>query len=204
MKAIFPISYLGSVSIFANLVKYDSVLVEKKEHFVKQSCRNRCEIVGATGKLSLSIPTHRKGRDKRIIDEVGISNDEAWKMIHWRSICTAYRSSPYFEYYEADFEPFFLDESTNLFEFNLGLFHLILKKLKVNIELSFTSEFQLNYDFDDYRPHYSRNYVEKLQFPRYIQVFEERTGFQPNLSIIDLLFNEGPASLDYLKKIAKG
>lgn len=201
MEAIFPLTYLGPVSIFANLLQYDKVLIEKKEHFIKQSYRNRCEIVGASGKLSLSIPTFRKGRDKRIIDEVGICNDESWKTVHWRSICTAYRSSPYFEYYEADFEGLFLQESTNLFEFNLALFELILKKLKMEVQFSFTSEFILNYEIDDYRPFYARNSEEQLVFPRYIQVFEERVGFQPNLSVLDLLFNEGPASKDYLLKV---
>lgn len=201
-EAVFPISYLGPISLFGRMANYSKIYLEKKEYFVKQSCRNRCEIIGASGELYLSIPTHRKGRDKRVINQVLISNDEDWKTIHWRSICTAYRSSPYFEYYEADFERIFLDKAESLFDFNFSLFELVLKKLKLNVEVAFTKEFHPSYEMDDFRPMYGRNFKENIEFPRYIQVFEDRVGFHPNLSIIDLLFNEGPSSAEYLKSLA--
>lgn len=203
MKAIFPLTYLGPISLFAEIIKYDEIILEKKEHFIKQSYRNRCEIIGANGKLNLSIPTYRKGRDKTIIDEVKVCNDTNWATIHWRSICTAYRSSPYFEYYEADFEELFLKGADNLFEFNLSLFQLIVKKLKLDVKISFSDEFILNQEMDDYRPNLSRGYKDEKQYPRYIQVFEDIVGFQENLSIVDLLFNEGPVSVDYLKRVSK-
>jgi hypothetical protein len=201
MKAIFPLTYLGPISYYANLLQFDQVLIEKKEHFIKQSYRNRCNIVGASGKLSLSVPTFRKGRDKTIIDKVGISNDSNWQALHWRSICTAYRSSPYFEYYEEDFENFFLEPQTNLFDFNLALTQVILKRLGMEVKFTMTQEFVLNYDTPDFRPNYSRKFPDSNEYPRYIQVFEERTGFQENLTILDLLFNQGPSGIEYLKTI---
>lgn len=201
-KAIFPLTYLGPISYFSNLIKFKEVVIEKKEHFIKQSYRNRCEIVGATGRLCLSVPTYRKSRDKTIIDQVKICNDTKWQALHWRSICTAYRSSPYFEYYEQDFESFFLSEESKLFDFNFKLLKMILDKLGVSVQLKFTDEFVLNYDVPDFRPNYSRKSLDDHTYPRYIQVFEDRVGFHENLTILDLLFNEGPSSVEYLKQVS--
>ncbi|MFT6717499.1 MAG: hypothetical protein ACJA0Q_002156 [Saprospiraceae bacterium] len=199
MKAIFPLTYLGPISYYANMLQFDEVLIEKNEHFIKQSYRNRCDIIGATGSLSLSVPTFRKGRDKTIIDKVGISNDSKWQTLHWRSISTAYRSSPYFEYYEEDFENFFLEAKTNLFNFNLELTKVILKRLGIDVKFTMTSEFILHHDIPDFRPNYSRKFPDNNVYPRYIQVFEDRVGFHKNLTILDLLFNQGPSSIEYLK-----
>ena len=201
MKAIFPLTYLGPVSYYANMLQFDEVFIEKNEHFIKQSYRNRCDIVGASGKLSLSVPTFRKGRDKTIIDRVGISNDSSWQALHWRSICTAYRSSPYFEYYEEDFENFFLEPKTNLFDFNLELTMVILKRLGMEVNFTMTEEFILQQEIPDFRPNYSRKFPDNNKYPRYIQVFEDRVGFNENLTILDLLFNQGPSSIEYLKTV---
>lgn len=201
MQAIFPLTYLGPISYYANMLKFSEVMIEKHEHFIKQSYRNRCDIVGASGKLSLSVPTNRKGRDKTIIDQVGISNDSNWQALHWRSICTAYRSSPYFEYYEEDFEQFFIEPKNNLFEFNFELTKVILKRLGIDVKMTMTDKFVLNQDIPDFRPNYSRNFPDNNEYPRYIQVFEDRVGFYKNLTILDLLFNEGPSSIEYLKSI---
>ena len=183
------------------MIRFNEVLIEKNEHFIKQSYRNRCDIVGASGKLSLSVPTFRKGRDKTIIDKIGIANDSNWQALHWRSICTAYRSSPYFEYYEDQFESFFLEPKTNLFELNLQLTQVILNLLGAEITFTMTSDFKLNYDIPDFRPYYSRKFPDHTKYPRYIQVFEERVGFHENLTILDLLFNQGPASMEYLQSV---
>ncbi|MFT6745931.1 MAG: hypothetical protein ACJAZ2_000269 [Glaciecola sp.] len=201
MKAIFPLTYLGPISYYANMLQYEEVFIEKNEHFIKQSYRNRCDIVGASGKLSLSVPTFRKGRDKTIIDQVGISNDSSWQALHWRSICTAYRSSPYFEYYEEDFENFFLEPKINLFDFNLELTKVIMKRLGMEVKFTMTEEFVLKQEIPDFRPNYSRKSPDNNKYPRYIQVFEDRVGFNENLTILDLLFNQGPSSIEYLKTV---
>lgn len=183
------------------MLQYEEVFIEKNEHFIKQSYRNRCDIVGASGKLSLSVPTFRKGRDKTIIDQVGISNDSSWQALHWRSICTAYRSSPYFEYYEEDFENFFLEPKINLFDFNLELTKVIMKRLGMEVKFTMTEEFVLKQEIPDFRPNYSRKSPDNNKYPRYIQVFEDRVGFNENLTILDLLFNQGPSSIEYLKTV---
>lgn len=202
MNVVAPVTYLGPISYYASLAKAEKILFEKKEHFIKQSYRNRCEIVGATGVLSLSIPTYRKGRDKTIIDKVKISYDSNWQAIHWRSLCTAYRSSPYFEYYEADFEEVFLKEYEYLFDFCFDLTKLILKKLNIDTAYEMTEKFQLEYDSEDLRPYMYKKNIKAIDIPRYIQVFEDRVPFESNLSIVDLLFNQGPAAASYLKSIA--
>ena len=202
MEALFPLTYLGPIEYFALLTKYNRVRLERKEHFIKQSFRNRCEIVGANGIQRLSIPTKRKSRERTNYDEVGISRDENWNYLHWRALTTSYRSSPYFEYYEADFERLYIDPDQTLYEFNLKLLKLVLSKLDFDISLEETEGFQKSYDIPDYRARFSSKVATRHEFPRYIQVFEERIGFISNLSILDLLFNEGPASKSYLLKVA--
>ncbi len=203
MKAIIPITYLAPISLFVDIYEYDEIVIEKKEFFIKQSVRNRCDVVGASGKLNLSVPTVRKGREKTLVDSVKICHDTPWNAIHWRSFCTAYRSSPFFEYYEDDFEAIFVQEWETLFDFNQALFLLILKKLKLTCNISYTDEFILDHGIKDFRPKYGRNFKDKGEYPRYIQVFEDKLGFVPNLSIVDLLFNEGPLAKDYLQNISE-
>lgn len=199
---VFPVLYAGPIEYFALMMQYTSVVFERKEHFVKQSFRNRCEIVGANGMLKLSIPTIRKSRERTVYDEVMLAKEEQWNYIHWRSLCTAYRSSPYFEYYEQEIESFFLKPPDTLFEFNKGLTEWALKKLSLDLEMQYTGSFQSNYELD-FRHRFSAKKAERYHYPRYIQVFEERVGFIPNLSVFDLLFNLGPESRSYLLEISK-
>ena len=203
MKAIVPLTYAGPIHYFVFLAKYDQVYLEKKEHFIKQSYRNRCSIVGAQGELVLTIPSHRKSRERTLYDLVTISNETLWQALHWKSICTAYRSSPYFEFYEPYFEKLYLKSYDNLYDFNLDLLKLIMNKLGLSTELIFTDEFHKSYPFPDLRPFSAPKNKIILDLPRYIQVFEQNTGFVPDLSIYDLLFNEGPAAKSYLINAAK-
>lgn len=202
MEALFPLTYLGPIEYYALMTKYNHIGIERKEHFIKQSFRNRCEIVGANGIQRLSIPTKRKSRERTNYDEVGISREENWNYLHWRALTTSYRSSPYFEYYEAHFEPLFVDPDQTLYEFNLKLLRLILSKLGLDISIEETEDFKKSYELPDYRARFSSKVATRHDFPRYIQVFEERIGFVSNLSILDLLFNEGPESRSYLLKVA--
>ena len=134
-------SYLPSVNYFSVLLKSEKVLIEKHEHFEKQTYRNRCDILSSNGKLSLSIPL-QKLADKEIIVQKRISYKEPWQIKHWRAITSAYKNSAYFEYFEDEFKPFYFEKHEFLFEYNTSLINLILHILRQKKEIQFTNEFQ--------------------------------------------------------------
>jgi hypothetical protein len=206
-SALLFSSYLPPVRYFSKLVSFPKVIIEKWEHFPKQTYRNRCEIATAMGMLTLSIPIQH-GNNKRVrITDIKIANEFPWQKIHWRSIETAYRCSPFFEYYEDLFSPFYHQQFSYLFDYNSALLETIFKSLAIDPAISYSSDFQKNYpeDIADFRgPIYSKpsNTIQDPHFTleAYNQVFSNKHGFIPDLSIIDLLFNEGPSSLEKIKK----
>ena len=194
MRVLLPISYLGPISYFAYILKAEEVHIESKEHFVKQSVRNRCSILGANGIQTLSIPKQRKSSDKTSIAEIGISNKDKWQKSHWQSIVSAYNSSPFFEYYKDELQSFYTTEQNNLFYFNLKLTQIILGFLKDEKEIILTEKYNKKFEGTDLRYHKFNS--ENTQ--QYEQVFSEKHPFIPNLSILDLLFNLGPETEEYL------
>ncbi|MGY8987841.1 MAG: WbqC family protein [Flavobacteriales bacterium] len=195
MKVLLPITYLGPISYFAFILQAEEVHIESKEHFVKQSLRNRCSIYGANGLQTLTVPKQRKSSDKTLISDINISNKENWQKSHWQSIVSAYNSSPFFEYYKDELQPFYTTKQSNLFDFNLKLTQTILGFLQEEIELNITEEYQHNFKGTDLRHHKFISPQEK-----YEQVFSEKHDFTPNLSILDLLFNLGPETTSYLER----
>ena len=195
---LLPTAYFGPISYYAILLQHRNCSIEIHEHFVKQSIRNRCDIYGANGKLQLTIPKQRKGSDKTIIKEIQISYKESWQKEHWNAIVSSYNSSPYFEYYKDEFLPFFEKEEMLLIDFNNKLQVVILKLLQEEKDVKTTTEYLHKGNFSDLRNH--KWNTEKQE--KYDQVFMEKHGFIPNLSIIDLLFNLGPESADYLHNLA--
>ena len=196
MNCLLPISYLGPVAYYSAILQSEVIFIETKEHFVKQSLRNRCKIIGANGSQTLTIPKERKSSDKTLISDISISNQDNWQKSHWQSIVSAYNSSPFFEYYKDELLPFYNTKHSTLFDFNLKLTKTILELMQVEKKLNFTSEFQKECNGLDFR---SSKFVFRNQ-EEYQQVFSDKHSFTPNLSILDVLFNLGPETTSYLER----
>lgn len=198
---ILSASYLPSVSYFHAIQKFDlPVMIDQYEHFQKQTYRSRTRIGTANGFLDLFVPIQHGRKQRVAIKEVRISYDHEWQKLHWSSIQTAYRSSPYFEYYEDDFHKFYNQKFDFLFDYNIEQLGLIFKILKIKKEIGLTSSFEKEYqDSIDMRDliHPKRESVYPDPKP-YYQLFEDRNGFIPELSVIDLVFNQGPQSKNFL------
>ena len=198
MTPLLPLSYFGPIEEYALLAQNEKVVYETKEHFVKQSYRNRCHIYGANGEMRLTVPLVMKSREKTPMDKIKVSYSDKWQAQHWKTIVSAYKNSPFFEHYEEDLLDFFLTEFKYLIDLNKAAQSIILKHNRISIKITETIEFNLKHD-NDFRGIINPKKVPFVSNPRYIQVFEEKHGFQSNLSILDLLFNEGPASNIYLQ-----
>ena len=184
-------AYLPNISYLSQVLKQDLILIEKHEHFVKQTYRNRCEILTSNGKLSLSIPLVKQA-DKELIADKKISYAEDWQKQHWRAITSAYKNSPYFEFFEDEFKPFYENKFELLFDYNTQLLQTILHILRVKKQIEFTSQFDINpSNCFDLRTLSDLNNSNKLNTKQYYQVFADKQGFTPNLSCLDALFNVG-------------
>lgn len=201
-SAIFSSYYLAPIEFYYHLTQLDNITIDVNEHFVKQTYRSRACILGPNGVQNLLVPLiHVKKRQK--VKDIKIAYAESWQKVHWKSLEAGYRRSPYFEYYEDHFYPFFHEEHKYLLDFNNVLQNKVLELIGLEANINFSD----NYISDaenagDFRTTLTpKNKQADLTFPEYIQVFGDRNPFAPNLSIVDLLFNEGPNSLNYLKTI---
>lgn len=184
-------AYLPNITYLSQVLNHDIVIIEKCEHFVKQTYRNRCEILTSNGKLSLSIPLVKQA-DKELISDKKISYAEDWQKQHWRAITSAYKNSPYFEFFEDEFKPFYENKYELLFDYNTQLLQTILHILRVKKQIEFTSKFDVcPIDCLDLRALSDLNNSENLKPKPYYQVFADKQGFTPNLSCLDALFNVG-------------
>jgi len=197
---LFSIAYFPPVSYIRECLRFSSICLDAHEHFVKQTYRNRCKIYGANGELSLVIPVCHRDLNTKPVSEIQMSFDENWKKIHWRSITSAYRNSPYFDFYEEELEKIFHQDESGLFHFNLEILKLIFKLLDFQPEITFTDKF---YTYSgsgkDFRNTFHPKKERRITLKAYHQVFADRYGFIPDLSILDLLCNLGPESTGYLK-----
>jgi hypothetical protein len=181
----------------------DKIIIEQHEHYIKQTWRNRCRIAAANGVQDLVIPVHLSGNHTPM-NEVRIDYDGIWQRQHWQSIRSAYGNSPFFEFYADYFSPFYEKNNWDkLIDFNSEIFSVTMKLLKINPEFSFTTEYiPADENYIDNRNSISpKKSIEEdpdFMVKRYVQVFEERHGFIPNLSIIDLLCCCGPTSSEIL------
>ena len=201
-KVLLSTAYLAPVQYFTKLLKYNNISIEAHENFIKQTYRNRCNIYGANGILSLSIPV-KKDAHKIVIKDLLIDYSTNWRKLHWKSIESAYSSSPFFEYYADDFIPFYRKKYKYLLEFNHEIQEMIIGNLEIEVNINYTKEYQFANDLliDDFREkiHPKKNISDKdFKIQKYNQVFIDKHGFIPNLSILDLLFNEGTNAINLL------
>lgn len=199
-KLILSTAYLPPVDYMAALLVADEILIEADESYSKQTYRNRCRIAGPNGVQSLSVPVRKGSKGDPHVAGMQITNDEDWRKLHWKSLETAYNSSPYFFYYQDEFLAFYEKKYTHLLDFNTDLLKLLLEFFQFEKEICFTTEFHKSYDDTlDLRNIIHPKKANLLSdYPPYMQVFDDRLGFQANLSILDLLFNKGPESVLYL------
>ncbi|RYY37209.1 MAG: hypothetical protein EOP46_03560 [Sphingobacteriaceae bacterium] len=195
--AVLPLFYLPPVEFFTKFNSYKpDIYIEGEEHFPKQTYRNRANIYSPDGPLTLVVPVIKGSKNHTNVKDVRISYDFRWQRLHWMSLQGCYRRSAYFEYYEEEFAPFYEQRFDFLFDYNQQLLELILRLLKIKTALQFTSEYEANYPVRvaDFRSNIHPKRENLTTVKPYFQVFEERYGFLPNLSIVDLLFNQGPQS----------
>ena len=202
---VYPLLYNGPVNYFARLVREEHTLLEQYDNYLKQTYRNRCRILGPNGVLSLSIPVKRRRGEKSLYKEIRVDYDTPWNKIHWKSLVAAYGASPFFEFIRDDLNPFYERRFEFLVDLNLQMLEKTLEIMGLDIPVGLTEAFTEITGEDDPRAfiHPKRDLVvadPSFSPVSYHQVFTERHGFQPNLSILDLLFNEGPDSLPILHR----
>lgn len=200
MSLIFPTAYLPSIEYVSLFLKTDNVSIELYETYQKQSCRTRCNVMTANGIQTLTIPVIKTNGNHTLTKDIEISYKESWQQTHLRCLESAYRKSAYFDYYFPYFEKIYKEKFNTLIELNDFCLKIILKLLKVKKEYSYTEDFEKIVDNNDLRISLSKNNYNNFEMKPYYQVFADRHGFVSNLSIVDLLFNEGSNSvynLDY-------
>ncbi|WP_102407539.1 WbqC family protein [Parabacteroides bouchesdurhonensis] len=194
-------AYLGPVQQYCKMYQFGEVCLETYENYLKQTYRNRCTIAAANGPLSLSVPIVKPDTLKCLTKDIRISDHGNWRHLHWNAILSAYNMSPFFEYYEEDFAPFYEKRFDFLLDFNEELRRVICKLLDIEPNVTQTSVYEASVPNDFRESIRPRQPLPDPSFrPRpYYQVFQGKFGFIANLSIIDLLFNMGPESIVVLR-----
>jgi hypothetical protein len=192
--AYLSTAYLAPVPYCRTLVSFDEIRIETAENYPRQTLRNRCLIAAANGIQTLTVPVEKPATPKCPTRDIRISGHGNWRHLHWNALVSAYNMSPFFEYYADDFRPFYEKAYTYLLDYNDALQHMICGLLDIHPLITHTAE---------YAPQTANDFRTTLLShqppPRpYYQVFRDKHGFIPNLSIADLLFNMGPEATLYV------
>jgi hypothetical protein len=199
MTPVLPRTYFGNIAFYTLYHQAEEITFEAKEHFLKQSYRNRCTISSANSIQDLIVQTNGNQR-RQAIDTLEISYAEQWQRIHLGTLISSYKVSPYFEHYAHYFTEFYNDfQPKTLWELNQKAHEIIVKILDLETKEMITELFEKSYS-NDYRDSFRPKDQFQMEFDhqQYIQVFEDRHGFVKNLSILDLIFNEGPNAISFL------
>jgi hypothetical protein len=199
--ALLQTTYFGPVQWYQKLKRYDHCVIEQYDSYQKQTYRNRCVIATANGLQALTVPVEVGGK-KEEVREVRISDHNQWRRVHWNALQSAYSESPFFEYYADDIRPFFEQKYEFLIDFNEAIRQKMCELLDIETSVSYSSGFMVQGSgFMDFREVIHAKHPQddpEFQPRSYWQVFQHRYGFQPNLSILDLLFCMGPEAVFYL------
>ncbi len=199
--ALFSTAYFPCIGYMAQAMKADVFHVELFETYHKQTYRNRCKVMTANGVQILSVPVIKTFGNHTMTKDITISYIEHWQQIHRRCLESGYKATPYFDHYFPFISPIFEDHFATLIELNETALKSVFSMLKTEKEIVYTTDYDKN-AADDLRNAFSPKAApEAASFPPYYQTFEERFPFAPNLSILDLIFNEGPGSMDYLMSL---
>ncbi len=203
MKHLLHPAYIPNLVTFA-VIAQKEVYWECMDNYQKQTYRNRAYVCADRGKHILNIPVVHLGKEKRKqkYKDIKIDNSYPWQRQHWRTLETAYRSSPFFEFYEDEIQPLYTHKFESLLEFNLKTIEVICDCLQINTPKEKTTVYTIDLaEEKDLRFLINAKKEPNYTAKEYIQVFSDRNNFIPNTSILDLLFNEGTNALTYLKEI---
>jgi len=201
MDILIHPNYFPNIHQFTQIIKANNILFEVSDNYQKQTFRNRTYIYGANGKLGLFIPVIHTHKYRELFKDVKISYDSNWMDLHLKSLQSAYRSSPYFEYFEDDFIKLYSEKEKFLADFNIKCIRLISNLLDLDLDYKISGEYvEKTNDIIDLRDLSNARKEKKIDTPKYIQVFESKHGYINNLSILDLIFSEGPNSVSLIVK----
>ena len=200
MDCLIHPTYFPNIAHCVAMITSEMVYLEVCDNYQKQSLRNRTEIYSANGKLALTVPVSYSQKNRQLYKDVKIANEDKWQIQHLKSLQSAYSMSPFFEYYIDDLMPLFEKRFDYILDLNLECIEVILDCLQLEIKTVKTKIFEKEpIGQKDFRPMVNRNFTI-TSFDNYTQVFTEKHGYIPNLSILDLIFNEGPNTELYLKQ----
>jgi hypothetical protein len=197
-------TYFGPIQYFTKFLIYPERVIEIHDNYSKQTYRNRCNIYGANGILTLSIPVLKGPLHKTKVRDIRIDYSRNWRKLHWKGIESAYRHSPFFEFFQDDIQDFFTVKHEFLLDLNLAVLDYLLDVMEIDGGYGRTDTYiEPDPEMPDFREsiHPKKTWTEDDSFRQkeYAQVFSDRHGFRENLSVMDLLFNEGPNARQVLE-----
>ena len=198
MEVLLSTTYFGPVQWYQKLYRADHVYIEQWENFQKQTYRNRCLIATTQGIQALTFPVERN--NCQLIKDIRISDHGNWRHLHWNALQSAYGESPFFDYYQDDIRPFFEKKWEFLLDFNEAIREKMCELIDIQPQVSLTQAFTATAEHDFREAINPKHPAPDADFePKpYYQVYQQKHGFLPNLSVLDLLMNMGPESIYYL------
>jgi hypothetical protein len=204
MCCILSSAYWAPIQYYTKIYRFNQIRIERYETYPKQTYRNRCQLYGPNGIQALQVPVKKGSFHKTLIRDLTIDYETPWQKNHLKTIESAYSSSPFFEFYIDDIAPFYAKKYKFLIDLNHEILSTTLAWFEIEKQINFTDEFCIVTDGPDFRntihPKKSKQVADAgfMQEP-YLQGFEQRHGFIPNLSILDLVFNTGPEAYIIIK-----